>query len=103
MSVVRGSGVGVVLHSGSKVVVGGRGMLGSPTKLLDNGFSLVSLSESLSLGSVNHPLRLAVFVRSWVLRPKMEQGFGLVKLVLRLRGFQRKTGQSFKVVFVLRP
>ena len=26
-----------------------------------------------------------------------------VWLVLRLRGFQRKTGQSFKVVFVLRP
>ena len=74
-------------------------MLGSPTKLLDRGSSLVSLSESLSLGSVNHPLRLAVFVCSWVLRPKMEQGFGLVELVLRLRGFQRKTSQSFKVVF----
>ena len=103
MSVVRGSGVGVVLHSCSRVVVGGRGMLGSPTKLLDKGFLLVSLSESLSLGSVNHPLRLAVFVRSWVLRPRMEQGFGLVELVLRLGGFQRKTGQSFKVVFVLRP
>ena len=101
MSVVRGSGVGVVLHSCSRVVVG-RGMLGSPTKLLDKGLSLVSLSESLSLGSVNHPLRLAVFVRSWVLHPRMEQGFGLVELVLRLRGFQKKTGQSFKVVFVLR-
>jgi hypothetical protein len=78
-------------------------MLGSPTKLLDKGFSLVSLSESLSLGRVNHPLRLAVFVRSWVLRPKMEQGFESVELVLRLRGFLRKAGQSFKVVFVLRP
>ena len=66
MSVVRGSGVGVVLHSGSKFVVGGLGILGSPTKLLDRGLSVssISLSESLSFGSVNHPLRLAVFVRS---------------------------------------
>ena len=102
MSVVRGSGVGVVLHSSSKFV-DGRGMLGSPTKLLDRGFSSVSFSESLSSGSVNHPLRLAVFVHSWVLRPRMEQGFELVELVLRLGGFRRKTGQSFKVVFVLRP
>ena len=103
MSVVRGSGVGVVLHSGSKVVVGGRGMLGSPTKLLDKGSSLVSLSESLSLGSVNHPLCLAVFVRGSCVR-RWSKGSVLVELVLRLRGFFRgKTDQSFKVVFVLRP
>ena len=75
VSVVWGSGVGVVLHSCSRFVVGGRGMLGSPTILLDKGFLSESLlSESLSSGSVNHPLRLAVVV-SWVLRPEMEQGF----------------------------
>ena len=74
VSVVRGSGVGVALHSCSKFV-GGRGMLGSPTMLLDKGFlSRSSLSESLSSGSVNHPLRFAVVV-SGVLRPEMEQGF----------------------------
>ena len=50
-------------------------MLGSLTMLLDKGFSLESLlSESLSSGSVNHPLRLAVVVLG-VLRPEMEQGF----------------------------
>ena len=80
VSVVRGSGVGVVLHSRSRFVVGGWGMLGSPTRLLDKGFlseSLLSeslLSESLLSGSVNHPLRLAVVVLG-VLRPEMEQGF----------------------------
>ena len=63
VSVVRGSGVGVVLHSCSRFVVGGLGMLGSPTILLDKGFwSRSSLSESLSSGSVNHPLRFAVVV-----------------------------------------
>ena len=63
MSVVRGSGVGVVLHSCSRFVVGGLGMLGSPTMLLDKGFlSRSSLSESLSSGRVNHPLRFAVGV-----------------------------------------
>ena len=70
VSVVRGSGVGVVLHSCSRFIVGGWGMLGSPTILLDKGF----LSESLLSGSVNHPLRLAVVVLR-VLRPEMEQGF----------------------------
>ena len=75
MSVVRGSGVGVVLHNCSRVVVG-RGMLGSPTRLRDNGFSSSSLSESLSSGSVNHPVRLAVFSFRGFLRPGMEQGFG---------------------------
>ena len=75
MSVVRGSGVGVVLHACSKAVVGSRGTLGSPTRLRDNGFSSGSLSESLSSGSVNHPLGLAVFLRGF-LRPGMEQGFG---------------------------
>ena len=56
VSVVRGSGVGVVLHSRSRFVVSGWGILGSPTRLLDKGSS----SESLSLGSVNHPLHLAI-------------------------------------------
>ena len=75
-SVVRGSGVGVFLHSCSsclRVDVVGRGMLGSPTTLRERG---PSSSESLSVGSVNHPCRLAVFRFSWVLLPKMEQGFG---------------------------
>ena len=58
MSVVRGSGMGVVLHNHSRFDVGGRGMLGSPTRLLDRGSSL----ESLSSGSVNHPRRWAVVV-----------------------------------------
>ena len=75
VSVVRGSGVGVILHSRSRFVVGGWGMLGSPTILLDKGFLSESLlSESLLSGSVNHPLRLAVVVLG-VLRPEMEQGF----------------------------
>ena len=56
-SVVRGSGVGVFLHSCSRFDVVGRGMLGSPTALRERGSS----SESLSVGSVNHPCRLAVF------------------------------------------
>ena len=75
VSVVRGSGVGVVLHSRSRFVVSGWGILGSPTRLLDKGSSSeLLLSELLLSGSVNHPLRLAVVV-SWVLRPEMEQGF----------------------------
>ena len=56
-SVVRGSGVGVFLHSCSRFDVVGWGMLGSPTTLRERGSS----SESLSVGSVNHPCRLAVF------------------------------------------
>ena len=55
--VVRGSGVGEFLHSCSRFDVVSLGMLGSPTKLLDKGSS----SESLSLGSVNHPRRWAGF------------------------------------------
>ena len=58
MSVVRGSGVEVVLHNCSRFDVVGRGRLGSSTRLLDRGSS----SESLSSGSVNHPRRWAVFV-----------------------------------------
>ena len=69
---VRGSGVGVFLHSCSRFDVVDWGMLGSPTKLRERGFSL----ESLSLGSVNHPRRLAVFRFSWVLHPEVAQGFG---------------------------
>ena len=75
-SVVRGSGVGEFLHSCSscsRVDVVGRGMLGSPTMLRERGSSS---SESLSVGSVNHPCLLAVFSFSRVLLPEMEQGFG---------------------------
>ena len=96
-SVVRGSGVGVFLHSCSRFDVVGWGMLGSPTTLRERGSS----SESLSVGSVNHPCRLAVFRFSWVLRPKMEQGFGLAELVLRLSGFQRKAKSVVRFVVFL--
>ena len=89
---VRGSGVGVFLHSCSRFDV-----VGSPTKLRERGFS----SESLSLGSVNHPRRLAVFRFSWVLRPEVEQGFEQLNLCYDLVGFKRKPGQSFVSSFTL--
>ena len=98
VSVVRGSGVGVVLHNRSRFDVGGWGILGSPTRLLERGSS----SELLSLGSVNHPLRWAVVV-SWVLRPEMEQGFVQAKPVLRLSWFsvENQVSRSFVQVFLL--
>ena len=70
---VRGSGVGVFLHrcsrlNGSKGV--GSCMLGSPTRLQDNGSSL----ESSSFGNRNKPRFRAIMVFP-VLRPEMEQGF----------------------------
>ena len=70
---IRGSGVGVLLHkcsrlNGSKGVVSCT--LGSPTKLRDSG----SLSESSSFRSQNSP-RLHAIVAFLVLRPGMEQGF----------------------------
>ena len=77
VSVVRGSGMGVVFHSRSRFDVGGWGILGLPTRLLERGSS----SELLSSGSVNHPLHWAVVV-SGVLRPEMEQGFVQAKPVL---------------------
>ena len=57
--VVQGSGLGVLLHRCSKLndskgVVSG--MVGSPTILRDNGFSL----KSLSSGSWNSPLHRAI-------------------------------------------
>ena len=91
---VRGSGVGVFLHSCSRFDVVGWGMLGSPTKLRERGFS----SESLSLGSVNHPRRLAVFRFSWVLRPEVEQGFEQLNLCYNLVVFEGEPSQSFVVV-----
>ena len=71
--VVWGSGVGVLLHrcsrlNGSKGVVSC--MLGSPTRLRDNGSS----SESSSFRSRNSP-RLRAVVVFLVLHPGMEQGF----------------------------
>ena len=94
MSVVRGSGVGVVLHNRSRFAVGGLGILGSPTRLLERGSS----SESLSSGSVNHPLRWAVVV-SWVLHPEMEQGFVQAKPVLRFSWLSRESQVSRSFLF----
>ena len=71
MSVVQGSGVGVVLHNHSRFDVVGSGMLGSPTKLRERRSS----SESLSLGSVNHPHHWAV-VCSWSCVQEWSKGSG---------------------------
>ena len=68
---VQGSGVGVILHNRSRFDVVGSGMLGSPTKLRERRSS----SESLSLGSVNHPRRWAV-VRSWSCVQRWSKGSG---------------------------
>ena len=95
---VQGSGVGVVLHNRSRFDVGGWGILGSPTRLLDRGSS----SESLSSGSVNHPLRWAI-VGFWVLHPEMEQGFVQAKPVLRLSwlSMENQVSRLFVQVFLL--
>ena len=85
------------LHSCSRFDVVGWGTLGSPTTLRERGSS----SESLSVGSVNHPCRLAVFRFSWVLRPEMEQGFGKLNLCYDLVAFGGKPSQSFVCRFAL--
>ena len=63
--------------------------------LRDNGFS----SESLLFGSQKSPRRRAV-VGFLVLRPKMEQGFGSAKLVLRLSQPSNNEGLSQSFVFL---
>ena len=86
MSVVQGSGVGVVLHNRSRFIVGGWGILGSPTRLLDRGSS----SESLLSGSVNHPLRRAVVVSGSCIQ-RWSKGSFKLNLCYDLAGFQQKT------------
>ena len=87
MSVVWGSGVGVVLHNRSRFDVVGSGMLGLLTKLRERR----SLSESLSLGSVNHPRRWAI-VRSGSCIQRWSKGLGKLDLCYDLVDLQRKTG-----------
>ena len=87
MSVVWGSGVGVVLHNRSRFDVIGSGMLGSPTRLQERR----SLSESLSSGSVNHPRCWAV-VRSGSCVQGWSKGSGKLDLCYDLVDLQRKTG-----------
>ena len=87
MSVVRGSGVGVVLHNRSRFDVVGLGMLNSPTRLRERRSS----SESLSSGSVNHPrrwagVRLGSCIQGW------SKGLGKLDLCCDLVDLQRKTG-----------
>ena len=81
--VVHGSGVGAFLHrcsrlNGSKGV--GSCILGSPTRLRDNG----SLSESSLFGGQNRPRRRAVMVSLWSCVQRWSKGSFVVKLVLRL-------------------
>ena len=84
---VRGLGVGVLLHSRLRFDVVGWGMLGLPTKLRERGSS----SESLLLGSVNHPCRRAVFRFFLGLASRDGARVRSAELALRLSGFRRKT------------
>ena len=79
--------MGVVLHNCSRFDVVGSGMLGSPTRLRERRSS----SESLSLGSVNHPRRWAV-VRSGSCVQGWSKGSGKLDLCYDLVDLQRKTG-----------
>ena len=96
MSVVWGSGVGVVLHNHSRFDVVGSGMLGSPTRLRERGSS----SESLSLGSVNHPRRWAV-VCSGSCVQRWSKGLGRLDLCYDLVDLQRKTGSVIRCCHLL--
>ena len=86
MLVVWGSGVGVVLHNCSRFDIVGSGMLGSPTKLRERRSS----SESLLLGSVNHPRCWAV-VCSGSCVQRWSKGSGKLDLCYDLVDLQRKT------------
>ena len=69
----------------------GSGMLGSPTRPLERGSS----SESLSLGSVNHPRRWAVVVLGLASKDGARVRW-LAKPVLRLSwSFRERPSQSF--------
>ena len=78
--------MGVILHNHSRFDVVGSGMLGSLTKLRERRSS----SESLSLGSVNHPRRWAV-VRSGSCVQGWSKGSGKLDLCYDLVDLQRKT------------
>ena len=88
--------MGVVLHNHSRFDVGGWGILGSPTRLLERGSS----SESLSSGSVNHPLHWAVVVSGSCVQ-RWSKGSFKLNLCYDLAGFRGKAKSVVRLVQVL--